>query len=162
MDIDKAISILEDSNRLLKGRMDELRHMLKKSALPKDATDPYSVLERCEAEYEAVEMAIQALRSEGRPEGKDPRSAQPEAHRFGYVQARADIIEYLSAQPEDYFTQRGRSKREVLRDTETIADLTCEHLHCVKRFGNDREWSCKDACDIAPGICKNDDKGDRP
>ena len=28
--VNKAVSILEDSNRLLKGRMDELRHALKK------------------------------------------------------------------------------------------------------------------------------------
>ena len=42
--VNKAVSILEDSNRLLKGRMDELRHALKKSILPKDAADPYSCL----------------------------------------------------------------------------------------------------------------------
>ena len=43
--VNKAVSILEDSNRLLKGRMDELRHALEKSILPKDDADPYSVLE---------------------------------------------------------------------------------------------------------------------
>ena len=31
--INKAVSILENSNRLLKGRMDELRHALEKSIL---------------------------------------------------------------------------------------------------------------------------------
>lgn len=78
---------------------------------------------------------------------------------FGYKQARADIIKYLSTQPECYFTQRGRSKVEVLNDTETIADLACEHMHCVTRFGNDREWSCKDACDHTPGIWKKGPEG---
>lgn len=48
--VNKAVSILEDSNRLLKGRMDELRHALEKSILPKDDADPYSVLEHCEAD----------------------------------------------------------------------------------------------------------------
>ena len=252
MDINKvnqAVSILEDSNRLLRGRMDELRHTLEKSILPKNAADPYSVLERCEAEYEAVEMAIRALQSESHSDVTDLRKSwvlcweeptgqrrweafhcadgvgdkiielvnaynefdsalHPEEHEhpygamdfedkfiilslypsadrisieslpeycssawvkknsdpalkphFGYKQARADIIKYLSTQPECYFTQRGRSKVEVLNDTETIADLACEHMHCVTRFGNDREWSCKDACDHTPGIWKKGPEG---
>ena len=74
--------------------------------------------------------------------------------------AGADIVKYLQAQPEKYFKQRGRSKDEVLNDTETIANLACEHMHCVSQSGIDREWSCKDACDHTPGIRKNDEEGD--
>ena len=248
--VNKAVSILEDSNRLLKGRMDELRHALEKSILPKDDADPYSVLEHCEAEYEAVEMAIRALQSESHSDVTDLRKSwvlcweeptgqrrweafhcadgvgdklielvnaynefeaalhpgdheqpygamdfedkfiilclHPSADRisieslpeycssawvtnnsdpavkphFGYKQARADIVKYLQAQPEKYFKQRGRSKDEVLNDTETIANLACEHIHCVSQSGIDREWSCKDACDHTPGIRKNDEEGD--
>ena len=73
--VNKAVSILEDSNRLLKGRMDELRHALEKSILPKDDADPYSVLEHCEAEYEAVEMAIRALQSESHSDVTDLRKS---------------------------------------------------------------------------------------
>ena len=79
---------------------------------------------------------------------------------FSYKQAREDIIKYLQAQPEKYFKQRGRRKDEMLNDTETIANLACEHMHCVNQSGIDREWSCKDACDHTPGIRKNDGEGD--
>ena len=48
----------------------------------------------------------------------------------------------------------------MLNDTETIANLACEHMHCVNQSGIDREWSCKDACDHTPGIRKNDGEGD--
>ena len=31
-----------------------------------------------------------------------------------------------------------------------------EHYKCVMNFGNDREWSVKNACDVEPGIKDND------
>lgn len=71
---------------------------------------------------------------------------------FTYADALADVIDYLKAQDEDYFTSRGQTKEAVLRDRNLLSDCASEHLHCVTRFGNDREWSCKDACDNEPGI----------
>lgn len=72
--------------------------------------------------------------------------------KFSYEDAKKDILSYLSEQENEYFEERGRSREDVLQDTELIDSLAAEHLKCVNNFGNDREWSCKDACDSDPGI----------
>ncbi len=59
---------------------------------------------------------------------------------------------YLEAQDNSYFQERGRTKEDVLLDSELLGALAAEHMKCVNNFGNQREWSCKDACDCEPGI----------
>ena len=68
------------------------------------------------------------------------------------VDAAKDVIEYLTGQDEAYFTERGRNKDEVLNDPVIISEIAAEHLRCVNRYGNERAWSVKDACDIEPGF----------
>ena len=63
-----------------------------------------------------------------------------------------DVVNYLRAQGEHYFTCRGTTKTAVLNDSDRISLIASEHRKCVERFGNEREWSVKDACDNAPGI----------
>lgn len=70
--------------------------------------------------------------------------------------ARQDILSYLAAQDAAYFAERGRTREEVLADASLIDDLTAEHWKCVNSFGNDREWSCQDACDNEPGFYVED------
>lgn len=66
--------------------------------------------------------------------------------------ARKDIVEYLGQQENDYFSERGTTKEQVIGDQELIENLAVEHMRCVNRYGNEREWSCKDACDVEPGF----------
>ncbi len=71
---------------------------------------------------------------------------------FSYDDAKNDILEYLWLQNENYFSERGTTEEQVLENEELIDRLAAEHLKCVMRFGVEREWSCKDACDNSPGI----------
>ena len=71
---------------------------------------------------------------------------------LSFADAKGDILAYLSAQKEAYFLSRGATKAAVLQNPELIDTLAAEHRKCVNNFGNDREWSCKDACDAEPGI----------
>lgn len=71
---------------------------------------------------------------------------------FTYEDARHDIINYLCDQPEDYFEERGTTLAATVANADLITVLASEHHKCVAAFGNERTWSCKDACDIAPGI----------
>ena len=67
-------------------------------------------------------------------------------------EAERDILGYLKAQDDSWFEKRGRTKFEVLADGALISRLVDEHLRCVNRYGCDREWSVKDACESDPGI----------
>jgi len=69
-----------------------------------------------------------------------------------YEDAKKDVINYLSEQENEYFTERNTTREAVFSDTELIAHLASEHLACVTCFGCEREWSVKDACDSDPGI----------
>lgn len=61
--------------------------------------------------------------------------------------ARADIIEFLTNQNERWFEETcHRYKAEILANNALIEALATEHLRCVNRFGNDRDWSAQDAC----------------
>lgn len=71
---------------------------------------------------------------------------------MNYETAKAEIIAYLKRQDDDYFTRRKTTKDTVLCNDELIDSLATEHLHCVMSFGNEPEWSCRDACDNYPGI----------
>lgn len=68
-------------------------------------------------------------------------------------EARADIKSYLEMQDDGYFAERGRTREEVLNSEEIMEALVNEHMACVNRFGCEREWSCRDACDSDPGFC---------
>ena len=72
-----------------------------------------------------------------------------------WEEARNDVITYLSAQQEDYFTERGRTKEDVLSDAEVVNEIAAEHMRCVNRYGNEREWSVENACDVEPGFGEN-------
>lgn len=74
--------------------------------------------------------------------------------QFSREEAMDDIIKYLSAQDEEYFAERETTKSKVLSDDTILADLRDEHYKCVMNFGNDRDWSCRDACDNDPGIVR--------
>lgn len=74
--------------------------------------------------------------------------------QFSREEAMDDIIKYLSAQGEEYFEKRETTKSKVLADDTILADLRDEHYKCVMNFGNDRDWSCRDACDNNPGIVR--------
>ncbi len=71
---------------------------------------------------------------------------------FDLSTAREDVVGYLSRQDDAYFAARGKTKDAVLADSGLIDALAAEHLKCVMQFGNDREWSVKDACNVEPGI----------
>lgn len=74
--------------------------------------------------------------------------------QFSREEAMDDIIKYLSSQDEEYFAERETTKSKVLSDDAILADLRDEHYKCVMNFGNDRDWSCRDACDNDPGIVR--------
>ena len=71
---------------------------------------------------------------------------------FSRDEAEHDIISYLTNQDDTYFEERGTSKAAVLSNDCLIDNLAAEHYKCVMSFGNEREWSCRDACDHDPGI----------
>lgn len=71
---------------------------------------------------------------------------------FSRDEAEHDIISYLTNQDDTYFEERGTSKAAVLSNDCLIDNLASEHYKCVMSFGNEREWSCRDACDHDPGI----------
>lgn len=71
---------------------------------------------------------------------------------FSRDEAEQDIISYLTNREDTYFTERGTTKTDVLNNDCLIDALTSEHYRCVMNFGNEREWSCRDACDRDPGI----------
>ena len=71
---------------------------------------------------------------------------------FTFEDAKNDVISYLSSQDEHYFHDQGLTKDMVLQNANLIGLLSDEHLRCVSRYGCEREWSCKDACDSDPGI----------
>lgn len=75
---------------------------------------------------------------------------------FTIEDARKDVVDYLTEQEDSYFTCRGKAKDEILADSELIDTVAAEHYKCVMNFGNDREWSVKNACDVEPGIKDND------
>lgn len=74
--------------------------------------------------------------------------------KFSREEAMEDIFKYLSSQDEGYFEERETTKSKVLSDDTILADLRDEHYKCVINFGNDRDWSCRDACDNDPGIVR--------
>lgn len=80
-----------------------------------------------------------------------PREKE-EDYLLSSTEAKEDIVAYLTAQDAAYFADRGTTKEQVLQDTLLLGLLADEHRKCVNNFGNDREWSCKDACDSDPGI----------
>lgn len=82
----------------------------------------------------------------------DEDDADDQDKPFTIEAARKDVVAYLTEQEESYFTCRGKTKAEVLVDSELIDTVAAEHYKCVMNFGNDREWSVKDACDVEPGI----------
>lgn len=77
-----------------------------------------------------------------------------DTRRFTREDAMDDVEKYLSSQPDKYFADRGTTRDAVLCDDGILADIAAEHYKCVLHFGNDREWSCKDACDSDPGIVR--------
>lgn len=79
------------------------------------------------------------------------RSKEP-MNVLKWEDARQDVASYLAEQGDAYFAERGRARKDVLEDNELIDTLTEEHMRCVNRFGNDREWSVRDACDHEPGF----------
>lgn len=66
--------------------------------------------------------------------------------------AKQDVIRYLAAKDDKYFEERGTTRNDVFCDCEQIDLIAAEHFKCVNSFGNDIEWSLKDACDVDPGI----------
>ena len=72
--------------------------------------------------------------------------------RITYEQARKDVVRYLKRQTDSYFFERDTDKEEVLHNNALIGILASEHQHCVNSYGNERMWSCQDACDNEPGI----------
>lgn len=63
-----------------------------------------------------------------------------------------DVINYLNKQDDDYFAERGTTRSKALSDRDRLDFIAAEHRKCVEQFGNDRDWSVKDACDNAPGL----------
>ena len=67
-------------------------------------------------------------------------------------EARSDIIKYLQAQEPEYFAKRSTTYFDVVGNEDVMQNLVEEYMRCVNRYGCDREWSCKDACDNDPGF----------
>lgn len=74
---------------------------------------------------------------------------------YTFASFRDEVIDYLIAQDEEYFAERGTTKAYVLANDELIRDIAEEHYRCVERYGVDRAWSLRDACDNDPGITRN-------
>lgn len=70
---------------------------------------------------------------------------------MNFDEAMRDIREYLEAQEDEYFEEKGTTREAVMADTDRLAWCAREHKKCVEAYGVDREFSCKDACDKAPG-----------
>lgn len=66
--------------------------------------------------------------------------------------AKEVVVDYLQMHEESYFTEHETTKEAVLANDELIDAIAYEHSHCVNSFGNDPDWSLKDACDNDPGI----------
>lgn len=93
-------------------------------------------------------------------EEEDPEDTEEDS-AFDIDAALDDITAYLHNQEEQYFTERGTTSTAVLSNNELLHDLAAEHHRCVTRYGADRVWSCKDACDSDPGIgSKEEDPAD--
>ena len=67
-------------------------------------------------------------------------------------EAKSDILKYLKAQDPEYFAERSTTYLDVITSEDIMQELIEEHMRCVNRYGCDREWSCKDACDCEPGF----------
>lgn len=63
-----------------------------------------------------------------------------------------DVIDYLNEQDDEYFSERCTTRSAVLSNRELLDRIAAEHRKCVEQFGNERDWSVKDACDNEPGI----------
>lgn len=68
------------------------------------------------------------------------------------TEAREKVVGYLQMQEESYFAEHETTKEAVLANDALIDAIAYEHSHCVNSFGNDPDWSLKDACDNEPGI----------
>lgn len=62
MNIAQAIGILEDSNRVLQEEMKKLRKLLEDGYSTADPNAPYATLDKCELEFMAVQIAIEAMK----------------------------------------------------------------------------------------------------
>ncbi len=71
---------------------------------------------------------------------------------FKYEDAYNDIIAYLNELSDECFIEFGTTREKVMEDKEKLKELASEHYKCVTQFGNDRMWSCKDACESDPGF----------
>lgn len=77
---------------------------------------------------------------------------------FKYEDAYNDIIAYLNELSDERFTEFGTTRENVMADKEKLEELAFEHYKCVTQFGNDRIWSCKDACESDPGFWRSGDE----
>ena len=76
---------------------------------------------------------------------------------FSFEDAVQDVVSYLEKKDDDWFLERGDTKKNFLKDKSLIDFVANEHYHCVTRFGNDREWSVEDAVLNDPGFYRKDD-----
>lgn len=77
---------------------------------------------------------------------------------FKYEDAYNDIIAYLNELSDERFIEFGTTREKVMADKEKLEELASEHYKCVTQFGNDRIWSCKDACESDPGFWRSGDE----
>lgn len=64
MNIAQAVSILENSNRMLREEMKKLRKLLEDGCSTTDLNAPYATLDKCELEFTAVQIAVEAMREQ--------------------------------------------------------------------------------------------------
>lgn len=73
-------------------------------------------------------------------------------YKYTFASFRDEVVDYLAKQDDEYFAARGVTKASVLANDTLIRTIAEEHFRCVERYGCDREWSLRDACDNDPGI----------
>lgn len=116
MDKEKAIAILKQSNLLLAQRMEELSGLLEHVQKETCPHDPYNTLEACRQEYEAVELAIEALQE---------KSGSPDPDLEASDECCTDLMDVIEA-------ASARAGFEVL--------TRCRDALLVRRKAEDRDF----------------------
>lgn len=75
-----------------------------------------------------------------------------------YEDAYNDIIDYLDGLSDEHFVEYGTTREAVMADKDKLEELAFEHYKCVNNFGNERSWSCKDACEFDPGFWHSEEE----
>lgn len=143
MNTEKAIEVLERSNRLLAAHMAKVKASLEEATGGTNApVGFYERLENCQEEYDAVNFAIEVLKEHQKAEKQ-----QQHGPHFGPAQAQRDIVNYLSNLSPCKFSAVGLSKEKVMMDHDFLSAMAHEYLNLVGLNAIKREDACRFVCE---------------